>query len=635
MNDGPASDGHPADTSPTPEHAAPSAAASDDTPTGATSPVAPDFASLGLGPEVVDVLSGLGYEAPTPIQAAAIPALLGGRDVVGLAQTGTGKTAAFALPIIERIDTSRASTQALVLAPTRELALQVCEAMTSYAARSRGIRVLPVYGGQGYGAQLAGLERGAHVVVGTPGRVMDHLDRGSLDLSGLDHLVLDEADEMLAMGFAEDVERILADTPEYKQVALFSATMPQAIRRLAKRYLHDPVDIATPQARSTTSTVRQRWIPVSHHAKLDALTRLLEVEAGDGMIIFVRTKSATEELAERLRSRGFSAAAINGDLVQAQRERTVNALKSGALDILVATDVAARGLDVDRITHVVNYDIPHDPEAYVHRIGRTGRAGRSGEAILFVTPRERRLLSAIEKVSGRSVQETGVPSVDEVNARRTARFAQAITDSMGSAQFHVFRGLVEDYARTNDVDAIDVAAALAVMGVDDKEFFLRPDPPKRERPQRERPQRDDGERRGGGGDRTPAQAGEGNAFYRIAVGKRHKVTPSMIVGALANEGGLRRADFGKITIGIEHSLVELPADLPDAVFDALSDTRVSGRRIDLRLDEGPPRGGAPRGGGKGYGKGGGKGHPKGGKSWSKGGAGSSGGPRKPRHPKGR
>lgn len=598
------------------------------------------FAELGLGDELVEVLGRLGYEAPTPIQEAAVPALLAGRDVVGLAQTGTGKTAAFALPILEKIDPDRASTQALVLAPTRELALQVCEAMTSYTPRSRRIRVLPVYGGQGYGAQLAGLERGAHVVVGTPGRVMDHLDRGSLDLSGLDHLVLDEADEMLAMGFAEDVERILADTPEYKQVALFSATMPPAIRRLAKRYLHDPADIATPQARSSTSTVRQRWIPVSHHAKLDALTRLLEVESGDGMIIFVRTKSATEELAERLRSRGFSAAAINGDLVQAQRERTVNALKNGSLDILVATDVAARGLDVDRITHVVNYDIPHDPEAYVHRVGRTGRAGRSGEAILFVTPRERRLLSAIEKVSGRAVEETGVPSVDEVNARRTAKFAQAITDSMGAAQFQAFRGLVSDYVREHDVEMLDVAAALAVMSADDKEFFLRPDPPKKER--RERAERPVREPRGDAGDRGPRPTKEGWTPYRIAVGKRHKVTPSMIVGALANEGGLRRADFGKITIGLDHAVVELPQDLPDAVFEALSDTRISGRRIDLARDGGP-RGGRPdrddRSGG--YRKGGGyqgknkaKGGPKGGKggSWSR--DASSDGPRKPRHPKG-
>ncbi|WP_370190470.1 DEAD/DEAH box helicase [Aeromicrobium sp.] len=597
----------------------------------ATSPGA-RFAALGLGDELVEVLGRLGYEAPTPIQEAAVPALLAGRDVVGLAQTGTGKTAAFALPILEKIDPDRASTQALVLAPTRELALQVCEAMTSYTPRSRRIRVLPVYGGQGYGAQLAGLERGAHVVVGTPGRVMDHLDRGSLDLSGLDHLVLDEADEMLAMGFAEDVERILADTPEYKQVALFSATMPPAIRRLAKRYLHDPADIATPQARSSTSTVRQRWIPVSHHAKLDALTRLLEVESGDAMIIFVRTKSATEELAERLRSRGFSAAAINGDLVQAQRERTVTALKNGSLDILVATDVAARGLDVDRITHVVNYDIPHDPEAYVHRVGRTGRAGRSGEAILFVTPRERRLLSAIEKVSGRPVEETGVPSVDEVNARRTAKFAQAITDSMGSAQFHAFRGLVEDYVREHDVEMLDVAAALAVMSTDDKEFFLRPDPPKKER--RERPERQDRPVRDAG-DRPPRPSKDGWAPYRIAVGKRHKVTPSMIVGALANEGGLRRADFGKITLGIDHAVVELPQDLPPAVFEALADTRISGRRIELQADRGarvgrPSRDDRPTAHRKGSGGPGGKG--KGGQrgSWSKDGE----SPRKPRHPKG-
>ncbi|MCX6406950.1 MAG: DEAD/DEAH box helicase [Propionibacteriales bacterium] len=600
----------------------------------APEPTAPGarFAALGLGDELVEVLGRLGYEAPTPIQEAAVPALLAGRDVVGLAQTGTGKTAAFALPILEKIDPDRASTQALVLAPTRELALQVCEAMTSYTPRSRRIRVLPVYGGQGYGAQLAGLERGAHVVVGTPGRVMDHLDRGSLDLSGLDHLVLDEADEMLAMGFAEDVERILADTPEYKQVALFSATMPPAIRRLAKRYLHDPADIATPQARSSTTTVRQRWIPVSHHAKLDALTRLLEVESGDAMIIFVRTKSATEELAERLRSRGFSAAAINGDLVQAQRERTVTALKNGSLDILVATDVAARGLDVDRITHVVNYDIPHDPEAYVHRVGRTGRAGRSGEAILFVTPRERRLLSAIEKVSGRPVEETGVPSVDEVNARRTAKFAQAITDSMGSAQFHAFRGLVEDYVREHDVEMLDVAAALAVMSTDDKEFFLRPDPPKKER--RERPERQDRPARDTG-DRPARPSKDGWAPYRIAVGKRHKVTPSMIVGALANEGGLRRADFGKITLGIDHAVVELPQDLPAAVFEALADTRISGRRIDLQADRGARVGRSSRderqtGHRKGTGGPGGKG--KGGQrgSWSKDGE----TPRKPRHPKG-
>ncbi|WP_375000602.1 DEAD/DEAH box helicase [Aeromicrobium sp. CTD01-1L150] len=556
-----------------------------DTPTERTDEVG--FADLGLDAAVVDMLGKLGYERPTPIQTGAVPVLLQGRDVVGLAQTGTGKTAAFALPLLQRLDVSRRSTQALVLAPTRELALQVCEALTSYAAAVAGVRVLPVYGGQGYGAQLAGLERGAHVVVGTPGRVIDHLERGSLDLTGLDVLVLDEADEMLAMGFAEDVERILRDTPEYKQVALFSATMPPPIRRLAKKYLHDPVDVSTPAATRTTSTVRQRWIPVPHHAKLDTLTRVLEVESGEAMIVFVRTKQATEDLAASLRSRGFAAAAINGDMVQAQRERTIGALRSGSLDLLVATDVAARGLDVERISHVVNYDVPHDTEAYVHRIGRTGRAGRSGEAILFVTPRERRMLHAIEKTSGQPVVQMAVPTAEEVNARRTERFSAAITESMGSSQFHTFRSLIESYAATHEVAMTDVAAALAVMSTDDKEFFLSPDPPPQ--PRRERPPRPEGR------DERPRRGTPGMAPYRIAVGKRHKIGPSAIVGALANEGGLRRSDFGKITIAGAHSVVELPADLPQAVFDALENTRISGRRIDLRPDDGPPSRGSGAG----------------------------------------
>ena len=560
-----------------------------------------DFAELGLDDAIVDVVTGLGYETPTPIQEKAIPALLTGRDVVGLAQTGTGKTAAFALPILQRLDPSAKQTQALVLAPTRELALQVCEAFATYAAATPGLQVLPVYGGQSYQFQISGLKRGAHVVVGTPGRVIDHLERGTLDLSHLDVLVLDEADEMLNMGFAEDVERILADTPEYKQVALFSATMPTAIRRLAKQYLHDPMDIATPQARQSTSSVRQRWIATSHHHKLDVLTRLLEVESGDAMIIFVRTKQATEELAEKLRSRGYQAAALNGDLAQAQRERTVGALKSGVLDIVVATDVAARGLDVERISHVVNYDIPHDTEAYVHRIGRTGRAGRTGDAIVFVTPRERRMLGAIEKVSGQPVVEMSIPTADEVNARRVDKFAKEITSSMGSPQFHAFRGLVEQYAQENGVEMIDIAAALAVMGHDGDEFFVSgevPGPHKRG-PRDQREPREPRERR------APK---DGRSIYRIAVGKRHKVTPAMVVGAMANEGGLRRSDFGKITIGMDHTLVELPPDLPGEVFDALSDTRISGRRIELRRDEGRPGGdrsgprkGGPYKGGKGRG----------------------------------
>ena len=557
------------------------------------------FADLGLSPGLVAVLSELGYESPTPIQARAIPELLQGRDVVGLAQTGTGKTAAFALPMLDALDPDRSETQALIMAPTRELALQVADAVTSYAAKLPGIRVLPVYGGQGYAAQLRGLERGAHVVVGTPGRVIDHLERGSLELSGLEHLVLDEADEMLTMGFAEDVERILRDTPDDKQVALFSATMPPAIRRLAKKYLDDPVDVSIDASIRSTSTVKQRWIGVHHHGKFDALTRLLEVENGDGLLIFVRTKQSTEDLAERLRGRGFDAAALNGDLAQAQRERIVGGLKSGAIDIVVATDVAARGLDVDRITHVINYDIPHDTEAYVHRIGRTGRAGRSGDAIVFVTPRERRMLSALEKVSGRTLEQMSVPSPDEVNERRASRLTESITASLASPQFHAFRSLVEGYASEQGVEMVDIAAALAVLSADDPNFFLRPEDEVRQAARtesrrsdvRERDDREPREPRGRGDSRSSERSGQDSGDwtrYRLAVGKRHKIGPSAIVGALANEGGLKRSDFGKITIGADHAIVELTADLPPAVFDALATTRISGKLIDLKLDDGPP-----------------------------------------------
>ncbi|HKT56674.1 MAG TPA: DEAD/DEAH box helicase, partial [Microbacterium sp.] len=364
----------------------------DENPTevaGSSEPPALTFSDLGLSDAVLRALRDVGYETPSAIQAATIPPLLEGRDVVGLAQTGTGKTAAFALPIIDRLDLSQKTPQALVLAPTRELALQVCEAFERYAGHLKGVHILPVYGGQGYGVQLSALRRGVHVIVGTPGRIMDHLDKRTLDLSELKYLVLDEADEMLKMGFAEDVETILADTPDTKQVALFSATMPAAIRRMSTQYLNDPQEITVKSKTTTSATIAQRYLIVAYQQKIDALTRILEVENFEGMIIFARTKSATEEVAEKLRARGYSAAAINGDIAQAQRERTVNQLKSGKLDILVATDVAARGLDVERISHVVNFDIPTDTESYVHRIGRTGRAGRTGDAISFVTPRER------------------------------------------------------------------------------------------------------------------------------------------------------------------------------------------------------------------------------------------------------
>ncbi|GAA5088010.1 DEAD/DEAH box helicase [Nocardia iowensis] len=552
----------------------------------------PTFADLGIDDRILAAIADVGYESPSPIQAATIPPLLSGADVVGLAQTGTGKTAAFAIPILMGLDTSGKLPQALVLAPTRELAIQVAEAFGRYATHIPGLHVLPIYGGQAYGVQLSGLRRGAHVVVGTPGRVIDHLEKGTLDLSQLKYLVLDEADEMLKMGFQEDVERILKDTPSTKQVALFSATMPAAIRKISKQYLNNPVEITVKSKTSTATNITQRWVQVSHQRKLDALTRVLEVESFEAMIIFVRTKQATEELAEKLRARGFSAAAINGDIAQNQRERTIGQLKSGALDILVATDVAARGLDVDRISHVVNYDIPHDTESYVHRIGRTGRAGRSGEALLFVAPRERHLLKSIERATRHPLEEMQLPSVDDVNAQRVAKFGDDITESLTSSNLALFRRLIEDYEREHDIPLVDIAAALAVLSRDGDNFLMQPEPPEPVRERRERPERaprrfEGDDDRTGFGSHSRANGTE-LATYRISVGKRHRVVPGAIVGAIANEGGLRRSDFGHISIRPDHSLVELPADLPPETLEALRRTRISGVLIQLTPDQGPP-----------------------------------------------
>jgi ATP-dependent RNA helicase DeaD len=577
----------------------------------ATPDAVPDlsFADLGLDERVLRALVDVGYETPSAIQAATIPPLMAGRHLVGLAQTGTGKTAAFALPILSRIDMTQAAPQALVLAPTRELALQVSEAIGKYAHHLPGLHVLPIYGGQTFGPQLAGLKRGAHIVVGTPGRVIDHLQKKTLDLSRLRFLVLDEADEMLRMGFQEDVETILAETPDTKQVALFSATIPAQIRRIAKKYLTDAVEITVASKTVTAANTRQRYLELSYPRKMDALTRILEVEPFEAMIVFVRTKQATEELAERLRARGFSAAAINGDLAQVQRERTIGQLRTGDLDILVATDVAARGLDVERISHVVNYDIPQDAESYVHRVGRTGRAGRAGEALLFVTPRERHLLKAIEKATRQPVAEMALPTVADVNSRRVAKFADSITARLGSPELDFFRGLVEDYHREQDVPLADVAAALAVLAQADRSLLLEdePPPPPRARRDTKRDGKGDGRRdvtggadRDGAADRPPrprkARSDVPMAKYRIQVGRRHKVQPGAIVGAIANEGGLSRGDFGHIDIQVDHSLVELPADLPDEVFERLRRTRVSGQLIGLRLDE--PVGSSHRAGAK-------------------------------------
>lgn len=567
------------------------------------------FSNLDLPTNVVDAVTAVGFEKPSPIQEQTIPILMQGRDVVGLAQTGTGKTAAFALPVLAQLDPNERFPQALVLAPTRELALQVADSFESFAKHLGGIEVLPIYGGQAYGIQLAGLRRGAQIIVGTPGRVIDHLEKGSLDISKLRYLVLDEADEMLNMGFQEDVERILADTPEQKQVALFSATMPNGIRRLSKQYLNDPAEVTVKSQARTNENITQRFLFTQHRAKFDAFIRILEVIDYDGMIVFTRTKHETEEVAEKLRAVGYSAAAINGDIAQNQRERTVEQLKSGRLDILVATDVAARGLDVERISHVINFDIPGDTESYVHRIGRTARAGRSGEAILFVTPRERRMLRSIEKVTKATLEEMQLPTVDEVNEVRKKNFAEGITGALGAKDKDFFRTMIREYSKNHDVAMDDIAAALAVKLQGDKDFLLKEQPvdKRKDRFNDKRGGRDFDDRGGhdgrgrdrGGRDRGGRGGRDGNFQpYRLAVGKRQHVRPGSIVGALANEGGLNSKDFGRINIGADHTIVELPKNLDPAVLDRLSDTRISGELIKIRKDHGAPNRGGFQGGGR-------------------------------------
>ncbi|RYZ71761.1 MAG: DEAD/DEAH box helicase, partial [Lysobacteraceae bacterium] len=450
------------------------------------------FTDLGLSAPVMAAVTAIGYESPSPIQAATIPTLLAGKDLIGQAQTGTGKTAAFALPVLSRLKPDQKKPQALVLAPTRELAIQVAEAFQSYASKIPGFVVLPIYGGQGYAPQLSALKRGVHVVVGTPGRVIDHLDRGTLDLSELTTLVLDEADEMLRMGFIDDVEAVLKKTPESRQVALFSATMPAAIRRIAQTYLHDPQEVIITSKTSTATNIRQRYWFVSGMHKLDALTRILEAEPFEAMIIFARTKAATDELAGKLQARGLAAAAINGDIQQQQREKTIQQLKDGKLDVLVATDVAARGLDVERISHVLNYDIPYDTESYVHRIGRTGRAGRSGEAILFVTPREKGMLRSIERATRQPIEEMKLPSVEAVNDRRVEKFLGRISDTLAAGEAGEYRSLVEGYEQEHNVPMVDIAAALARLVQGNTPLLLQPDRalprPTFEAPRFERPE---------------------------------------------------------------------------------------------------------------------------------------------------
>jgi ATP-dependent RNA helicase DeaD len=566
------------------------------------------FATLGLNPNVLRVLSDVGYESPSPIQAATIPPLLEGRDVLGQAQTGTGKTAAFALPILSRIDMKPGKPQALVLAPTRELAIQVAEAFQRYATHMPGLQVLPVYGGQSYGPQLHALRRGVQIVVGTPGRVIDHLDKGTLDLSELKFLVLDEADEMLRMGFIDDVEKVLQATPPQRQVALFSATMPSVIRKIAQRHLKDPVEVTIKTSTTTAANIRQRFWFVSGLHKLDAMTRILEAEPFDAMIIFARTKQATEELAEKLQARGLAAAAINGDIAQPQRERVIQQLKDGKLDILVATDVAARGLDVERISHVMNYDIPYDTESYVHRIGRTGRAGRSGDAILFVTPREKGMLRAIERATRQPIEEMKLPTVEAVNDQRITKFKQRITDARQMGELELFQQLIEQYEAEHDVPAIEIAAALARIAQGDTPLLLAP-PPKREftpreHSPRERDERPAREHRSHDRDAAPRESAhrpvrahvteEGKRTYRVEVGHDHGVKPGNIIGAIANEAGLESGFIGRLSIRSEYSLIDLPDGMPKEVFDHLRKVWVSQQQLQIKEWDGDDSGAADR-----------------------------------------
>ena len=544
----------------------------------ATAPVS-SFRELNLPVPLLSALDEVGYETPSPIQAQTIPHLLEGQDLLGHAPTGTGKTAAFALPLLSRVDTNLQQVQIMVLTPTRELAIQVSEAFQRYASYMKGFHVLPVYGGQEYGRQIKQLKRGVHAVVGTPGRIMDHMRKGTLRLDALQALVLDEADEMLRMGFIDDVEWILEQTPKQRQMALFSATMPKEIQRIARRHLNDPQEISIKARTATAETIRQRYWLVSGLHKLDALTRILEVEPFDGLIMFVRTKTATTELADRLEARGYAAAAINGDMVQKQREQMVERLKQGSLDILVATDVAARGLDVQRISHVVNYDIPYDAEAYIHRIGRTGRAGRKGDAILFVAPRERRMLSIIENATRQKIEPLELPSTEMVNNQRIAAFKQGISDTLAAGELDFMQGLVEQYQQEHDVPAVEIAAALARISIGDKPLLLQPD---KEKPARARQAKEQQRERREARERKPQKRpARGMERFRIEVGYRHGAKPGNIVGAIANEAGLDSQHIGHIDIHTEHSTVDLPLGMPKEVFQDLRKIRVCGQRLDI------------------------------------------------------
>ncbi|WP_133467996.1 DEAD/DEAH box helicase [Paraglaciecola marina] len=573
-----------------------------------TTPSEITFRDLNLPEELLQALEKVGYEKPTPIQAESIPIILDGHDLLGTAQTGTGKTAAFALPMLANVDANDKNTQLLVLAPTRELAIQVAEAFQVYASFSKKINVLPIYGGSSYDNQIRQLRRGAQVVVGTPGRVIDHIKKGTLKLDNLKFLVLDEADEMLRMGFIDDVEWILSHAPEQRQTALFSATMPDAIRKITKRYLNDPKQVKIAAKAATASTIRQRYCQVAGHHKMEALTRIMEVESFDAAIIFVRTKTATMELAEKLSARGYAVEPLNGDIPQNSRERTVDRLKKGKIDILVATDVVARGLDVERVSHVINYDVPYDTESYVHRIGRTGRAGRQGDAILFISHREKRMLFSIERATKQSIDAMTIPSISQLNETRLSRFKSSVIEAMSDSSIETLIPIVESIQEQTEAAPEVIMAALAKIAQGDEPLILkesdRPDlnarPPRNDRNDRnDRGGRN--ERGGRGGERPPRRErksgppSEGMQRYRIDVGHTHGVKPGNIVGAIANEANISSKNIGSIEIYDNFSTVDLPKNMPKNTQDVLQKTRVAGRSLGMRewSDQPPKKRGNP------------------------------------------
>ena len=538
----------------------------------------PNFNSFGLSDALLKVLEEVGYEVPSAIQEQCITHLLNGHDVIGQAQTGTGKTAAFALPLIDRIDLNNNQVQLLVLTPTRELAIQVSEAIQTYARHLKGFHVLPIYGGQSYDVQLRPLKRGVHAVVGTPGRVMDHLKRGTLKLNSLKALVLDEADEMLKMGFIDDVKWVMEKLPKERQIALFSATMPDVIRRVAEKFLNSPKVVKVKTKTATAQTISQRYWLVGGVHKLDALTRILEVESFDALLIFVRTKTATSNLAEKLSARGFTAEAINGDIAQNQRERIIQQLKNGKIDILIATDVAARGLDVDRISHVVNYDIPQDPESYVHRIGRTGRAGREGKAILFVAPRERRMLKTIERITRQPIDPMQLPTAKIINEQRVNNFKQRITDTLDNQELAIFEELILDYQKEHEIDAFKISSALALMAQGTEPLLLN---------EKEINQASfDETNKSKIAVSVHADSLKDNPAikmrrYRVAVGRKDNIKPGNVLGAIANEAEISSEFIGAIQIFQDFTTVDLPDEMPKETLQILKNTRVFDKKLNI------------------------------------------------------